>query len=339
MIITTTNSIENSHIEKYLGVVTANLVLGTNFFSEFSAAFTDFFGGMSGPYGRKMDTLYQKAYDVLSLKASAMGANCILGFKIDFDELSGKGMQMFMVSVSGTAVILNHNNSALSQSDFPNTISNYKLNIELFKENWNKRTQSKFPTEQELNYIIINNLWELAPSLYNYYVAPKYVGCDSSILSKFPQIISLMNYDDVVSFIYEDYPKRKAYALPLIQENKLFSAENILKLLHENYISEAIDLLETEKNQYTNADLKVMEEIVTFINKFPDKGKIEETKSGLLSSKLVEKYICPNGHKNDKEVEYCGECWLNIKGLQQSQVVIIDAFKDKVRMIKTLLDK
>ena len=45
MIITTTNTIENATIEKYLGEVTTNLVIGTGFFSDFTAQLTDFFGG------------------------------------------------------------------------------------------------------------------------------------------------------------------------------------------------------------------------------------------------------------------------------------------------------
>ena len=45
MIITTTNTIENATIEKYLGVVTTNLVIGAGFFSDFTAQLTDFFGG------------------------------------------------------------------------------------------------------------------------------------------------------------------------------------------------------------------------------------------------------------------------------------------------------
>ena len=97
MLISTTNSIENATIEKYLGVVTANLVIGTGFFSDFMASLTDLFGGMSGTYGRQMDELYLRAYDALSLKASKMGANGVLGFKLDFDEISGKGVQMFMI--------------------------------------------------------------------------------------------------------------------------------------------------------------------------------------------------------------------------------------------------
>lgn len=55
IIITTTNSISGVEIEKYLGLVTTNLVIGTNVFSDFLASFSDFFGGMSGTYRNQLD--------------------------------------------------------------------------------------------------------------------------------------------------------------------------------------------------------------------------------------------------------------------------------------------
>ena len=66
MLITTTNSIDNAKVEKYLGVITTNLVIGTGFFSDFTAAFSDFFGGMSGTYREQMDTLYEKVVELIS---------------------------------------------------------------------------------------------------------------------------------------------------------------------------------------------------------------------------------------------------------------------------------
>lgn len=46
-----------------------------------------------------------------------MGANAIVGFKVDFDEISGKDKSMFMVSVSGTACIIEINNSKESSQE------------------------------------------------------------------------------------------------------------------------------------------------------------------------------------------------------------------------------
>lgn len=116
IIITTTNNVENYVVDNYLGVVTANLVIGTNVFSDFVASLSDFFGGMSGTYRKQMDTLYERARDQISFEAKQRGANAILGYRIDFDEISGQGKSMFMISVSGTAVKLSSKPQAVKKS-------------------------------------------------------------------------------------------------------------------------------------------------------------------------------------------------------------------------------
>lgn len=45
-IITTTPTIEGHPIKAYLGAINVNVVIGTNFFSDFAASFTDVFGGV-----------------------------------------------------------------------------------------------------------------------------------------------------------------------------------------------------------------------------------------------------------------------------------------------------
>ena len=37
-------------------------------------------------------------------KAASIGADAVVGLKMDFNEISGKGKTMFMVSAVGTAV-------------------------------------------------------------------------------------------------------------------------------------------------------------------------------------------------------------------------------------------
>jgi len=116
LIITTTNNVENYVVDKYLGVVTTNLVIGTNIFSDLVASLSDFFGGMSGTYRKQMDTLYERARDQISFEAKQKGANAILGYRIDFDEISGQGKSMFMISVSGTAVKLSNKPKEVEKS-------------------------------------------------------------------------------------------------------------------------------------------------------------------------------------------------------------------------------
>ncbi len=106
MIITTTNNIEGAHIDEYLRLVSTNIVIGTNFFSDFVASFTDFFGGRSSTYQNKLDDVYQAAMKEIERKAKDLGADAVVGLKMDFNEISSKGKAMFMVSAVGTAVKL-----------------------------------------------------------------------------------------------------------------------------------------------------------------------------------------------------------------------------------------
>jgi hypothetical protein len=182
-------------------------------------------------------------------------------------------------------------------------------------------------------------LWELAPSLYDYFVTERY-GETRPIDEKFPIILSTLSYDEAIAFIYNDYENRCRCVYNLLQKNKLFNAAKVLEILRNNLVL-GIELLEIDKKEYDREDLKTMKEILSYIDNLPDKGKIEMTKSSILSSKMTEMYICPDGHKNDKEIEYCegngGYCGLNIKGLKKEQVNTINAFRDKVRVLENFL--
>ncbi len=104
MIITTTNNIEGARIVEYLDLVSVNVVIGTNFFSDWMASVTDIFGGKSSTYQRKLDDVYEEALKRMEKRATKLGADAVVGLKMDFGEVSGKEKSMFMVSAIGTAV-------------------------------------------------------------------------------------------------------------------------------------------------------------------------------------------------------------------------------------------
>lgn len=104
MIITTTSNIEGARIVEYLDLVSVNVVIGTNFFSDWMASVTDIFGGKSSTYQRKLDDVYEEALKRMEKKATKLGADAVVGLKMDFGEVSGKEKSMFMVSAIGTAV-------------------------------------------------------------------------------------------------------------------------------------------------------------------------------------------------------------------------------------------
>ena len=108
-IVTTSPIIDNWTITEYLGPLISNEVLGVNVLSDTIASFSDFFGGSSGTYRSKLEDLKKVVLNDLRNQAINQGADAIVGFSIVFNEISGKGKQMFMATATGTAVKLGQN--------------------------------------------------------------------------------------------------------------------------------------------------------------------------------------------------------------------------------------
>lgn len=106
VIVTTTNAVEGYRITRYLSPIVANIVAGTGLFSDLVAGFSDVLGGRSETYQRQLSGMYMDAVGQLERQARDAGANCVVGAKFDFGEISGKGMQMFMLSAVGTPVVI-----------------------------------------------------------------------------------------------------------------------------------------------------------------------------------------------------------------------------------------
>ncbi|AEI13084.1 MULTISPECIES: YbjQ family protein [Cellulomonas] len=106
MIITTTDSVEGYRVTRYFPPVVANVVAGTNVLSDLFAGLSDVFGGRSATYQTYLAEMHAGAVRELEQKAAALGANCLLGTRFDLDQISGKGMQMFMLNAVGTPVTI-----------------------------------------------------------------------------------------------------------------------------------------------------------------------------------------------------------------------------------------
>jgi uncharacterized protein YbjQ (UPF0145 family) len=103
MLITTTQTIDGKRIMNYRGVVAGEAVLGANMFKDMFAGIRDLVGGRSGSYERELQRARDMAFEEMQERASALGANAVVGVDIDYEVL-GKENGMLMVSVSGTAV-------------------------------------------------------------------------------------------------------------------------------------------------------------------------------------------------------------------------------------------
>lgn len=103
MTVTTTNSIEGRPIQAYLGIVSAETIIGANIFKDLFAGIRDIVGGRSGTYERVIQEAKTQALQELTMKAQGLGANAIVGVDLDFETVGGHG-SMLMVVATGTAV-------------------------------------------------------------------------------------------------------------------------------------------------------------------------------------------------------------------------------------------
>jgi uncharacterized protein YbjQ (UPF0145 family) len=103
MITTTTHSIEGQPVRQYLGIVSAQSIIGANIFKDLLAGFRDLAGGRSDTYERVVDEARANAMRELVQKAESIGANAIVGIQLNFESLGG-GSSLLMVLATGTAV-------------------------------------------------------------------------------------------------------------------------------------------------------------------------------------------------------------------------------------------
>ena len=93
---------EGARVEKYLGVVNGEAIIGANIFRDLFSTVRDVVGGRAGGYERALSGARDAALKDMMEAARELGADGIVG--IDFDyEVLGETNGMMMVAVSGTA--------------------------------------------------------------------------------------------------------------------------------------------------------------------------------------------------------------------------------------------
>ena len=105
MILTTTPTIEGYPVKQYLGDVASETIIGANVFRDIMAGLRDFFGGRSSSYEEVLKKAKDTALQELQERATAMGANAVIGIDLDYETVGANG-SMLMVTASGTAVVI-----------------------------------------------------------------------------------------------------------------------------------------------------------------------------------------------------------------------------------------
>jgi uncharacterized protein YbjQ (UPF0145 family) len=84
---------------EYIGIVTAENIVGVNVVRDFFAGFTDFFGGRSVTLERAVKEAREECLKELEERGVALGAQAIIGISIE-TQISN----MVTITASGTAV-------------------------------------------------------------------------------------------------------------------------------------------------------------------------------------------------------------------------------------------
>lgn len=103
MITTTTPTIEGHRITAYYGIVSGDTIIGANIFRDFFASIRDVVGGRANSYEKVLREAKETALKEMNEKASALGANAVVGVDLDYETV-GASSSMLMVVATGTAV-------------------------------------------------------------------------------------------------------------------------------------------------------------------------------------------------------------------------------------------
>ncbi|MBD1913016.1 YbjQ family protein [Leptolyngbya sp. FACHB-8] len=105
MILTTTDVLQGSVIDAYLGIVTAEVVYGSNALRDFFAGIRDIIGGRTASYERVFEKGQQDALVELERRAAQLGANAVIGIRVSTGtiKLDETGV-LLLITATGTAV-------------------------------------------------------------------------------------------------------------------------------------------------------------------------------------------------------------------------------------------
>ncbi|MEL7067555.1 MAG: YbjQ family protein [Cyanobacteria bacterium J06634_6] len=107
MILSTTDSLQGENIRGYLGIVTAEVVYGSNALRDFFAGIRDVLGGRTGAYERVFEKGQRDALKELESRAKRMDADAVIGVQVKTDTINiDEHGVLMLITATGTAVKL-----------------------------------------------------------------------------------------------------------------------------------------------------------------------------------------------------------------------------------------
>jgi uncharacterized protein YbjQ (UPF0145 family) len=104
VLLTTASSLEGYRITRTIDVVSAECAFGINVLRDLFAAVSDFFGGRSESTQKVLRDARITCLRELRREAVAVGANAVIGVRLDYSEFTGHGKSMLFLVATATAV-------------------------------------------------------------------------------------------------------------------------------------------------------------------------------------------------------------------------------------------
>lgn len=356
--VTTTSGFDDVKIVEYLEPITAHVVVGMNFFKDFLSGFTDFFGGKSNSYQDILSSINEEVIDKLRKKAYSIGANCVVGLKIDNDEISAQGKSMMMVTAMGTAARANFSTKSvdLKTDKKLNSISGDLFTVLDQKARYidQSKSQSLKINDDFWTFIKKHKVNELSNYIIDYFEKSAIQFQDYQPETSFElkahltEYFSSIDYDFAINCLYDKLNselnlKVRTHITDIVVKSNLIDYNKVLELLENsdfNIQKNAVLICEMQKLNYDSADLISIKKIIDSIStKFSERGE-RTSKKKMLSTKEVDIWICECEKENNSHDIYCSRCKNDIFGFSEKDVnqnEINDILENKLIILQQIL--
>ncbi|MBI9072063.1 MAG: heavy metal-binding domain-containing protein [Melioribacteraceae bacterium] len=316
-LITTTSNIEGWKIERYCGIVTHQLVIGANLFKDMFSGIRDVVGGFAQGYQKELKKMEEVGLKSLSEKAFIKGANIIIGLRIDFDEISGGGKSMFMVSLYGTAIKgipIDETKNVISNKIYSDTLE-FLVKQEEFKEYYlNSRIKSIKTVNSLLKYEV-----DLTSQVFLYACSLENVDFSNifeQIVNYFSFVPSKSISDFITSDTFLNFNTSNFKRIIRILNEIYWLDLSVIVLLFEsssfNSQVRTLTLLDCNKEYYDSDDIPLLKSIASKIENEFEQYPLYVDKKGVFGKEKKE-WICPNClHQQSLENATCGSCRYDI---------------------------
>lgn len=199
-----------------------------------------------------------------------------------------------------------------------------------------------FPTRANWEFIISNAMRGLGYALYHKYLTAVTIdendrqNLHDVAAEEFPRYLAAIDRLEAIDVVYSDITTAPTYTVGLIRKINLFDANSLIYHLDNGDYDFVFSVLDVYQPTYDESDLEPMDELMSRIDNLPALGKIEN-RPGLFGSS--EKYICPDGHVNPSDAEYCRHtgCGKDARGLTEAQENAVTIYFNRLEALHSLL--